>query len=55
MADINVERKPRSPLPWILGLLLLALLAFLLWRYVFSDGGVAPANDSSVVVDSAAP
>lgn len=32
MADINIERKKRSPLPWILGLLALALLAFFLLR-----------------------
>lgn len=30
MADINVERKQRSIWPWILGLVLLALLIWLL-------------------------
>ncbi|HEX6911416.1 MAG TPA: hypothetical protein VF142_13510 [Longimicrobium sp.] len=37
MADIDIERKRKSPLPWILGLLALALLAFLLMRAL--DGG----------------
>jgi hypothetical protein len=32
MADIDIERKKRSPLPWILGLVALALLAFFLMR-----------------------
>lgn len=32
MAEINIERKRRSLLPWILGLLALALIAFLLMR-----------------------
>jgi hypothetical protein len=41
MADINIERKKRSPLPWILGLLLLALLAFFLLRGRDDD---EPAN-----------
>ncbi len=30
MADINVERRERSIWPWILGLILLALLIWLL-------------------------
>lgn len=42
MADINVERKGRSPLPWILGLILLAALAFLIWKYL-AGGGDNPA------------
>lgn len=54
MADIDVERRKRSPLPMILGLLLLLLLGFLLWRYVLADGGAA-AGDDGVVVDTAAP
>lgn len=32
MAEINVERKRKSPLPWILGLLVLAVLAYFLLR-----------------------
>ena len=32
MADINIERKKRSPFPWILGLVALLLLAFFLMR-----------------------
>jgi hypothetical protein len=37
MADLNVERKePTSPLPWILGVLVLLLLALGLW-YLLRD------------------
>lgn len=32
MAEINIERKRRNLLPWILGLLALAVIAFLLMR-----------------------
>jgi hypothetical protein len=46
MADINIERKKRSPLPWILGLLLLALLAFFLLR---GRGDDEPATGGTVV------
>jgi hypothetical protein len=53
VAEINVERKPRNLLPWILGVLLLAALAFVLWRYVGGGGDAAP--DGAVVVDSATP
>ena len=52
MAEITVERKPRSPLPLIVGLLLLVVVAYLVWRYV---GGSQPAStDAPAVVDSAA-
>jgi hypothetical protein len=59
MADINVERKGggRSPLPWILGLLALALLAFLLLRGCSDEGDPAPAAapaDTVVTVDTTA-
>lgn len=37
MADIDIERKKKSPFPWILGLLVLALLAFLLMRSCGDD------------------
>ena len=46
MAEITVERKPRSPLPLILGVLLLAVVAFFVWRYMGSNqtaDAVAPA------------
>jgi hypothetical protein len=55
MADINIERKKKTPLPWILGLLVLALLAFLLMRGCGDDeadpvpaGGV---TDTTTAVD----
>lgn len=44
MADINVERKQRSIMPWILGLLVLALLIWLLASMFNRD-------DDEVVVD----
>lgn len=34
MAEISVERRPRSPVPIIAGVLLLAVLGFVIWRYV---------------------
>lgn len=36
MADIKVERKPRSPVPIIAGVVLVLVLAFILWRYVLA-------------------
>jgi hypothetical protein len=44
MADINVERKQRSIWPWIVGLLVLALLIWLLASMFNGD-------DDEVVVD----
>jgi hypothetical protein len=52
VAEISVERKPRSSLPIIAGVLLLAVLGFVIWRYV-STHRTADA-DAPVVVDSAA-
>lgn len=40
MADINIERKKRSPLPLILGVLALLLLLFLLLRSCGDDDDV---------------
>lgn len=37
MADINIERKGKSPLPWVLGLLALVLIAFLVMRSLGGD------------------
>jgi hypothetical protein len=52
VAEISVERKPRSPLPLILGVLLLAAVAFVVWKYV---GGEQDAGaDAPAVVDSVA-
>lgn len=46
MADINIERKRKSPLPWIIGLVALALLALLLMR----GCGDEPETDAATVV-----
>jgi hypothetical protein len=48
MADINIERKRKSPLPWIIGLLALALLAFMLMRSCGDD----EAEPATVVTDT---
>ena len=34
MADINIEKKNSSILPWVLGLLLLAAVAFAAWTFL---------------------
>ena len=47
MADINIEKKRRSPLPLILGVLALALLAFMLMRSCGDDE--AERNEGTVV------
>ena len=52
MAEITVERKPRSPLPVIVGLLLLVVVGYLVWRYV--GGSHSADNAAPAVVDSAA-
>ena len=49
MAELDVVRKKKSPLPWILlGLLLLALVAFLIWNNT-RDNTVegAPVSDTT--------
>jgi hypothetical protein len=52
VAEISVERKPRSSLPIIAGVLLLAVLGFVIWRYVSTHRTADTA--APVVVDSAA-
>lgn len=52
MAEISVERKPRSPVPIIAGILLLAVLGFVIWRYVSTHRVVS--SDAPAAVDSAA-
>jgi hypothetical protein len=57
MADIDIERKKKSPLPWVLGLLALALLAFLLMRGC-SDDDPEPATvvtDTTTFTDTTTP
>lgn len=51
MADIDIERKKKSPLPWILGLLALVLILFLLMR---SCGGDDTVDETVTVVDTTA-
>jgi hypothetical protein len=51
VAEISVERKPRSPVPVIAGVLLLAVLGFVIWRYVSTHRAVDTA--APTVVDSA--
>ncbi len=50
MADLDVQRKKKSPLPWILiGLLLLAVVAYFLWnRNREIDNNMAPTTYDSV-------
>ena len=55
MADINVERKGPSVWPWVIGLLVLALL---IWALVeMFDGGAEPMltdplADTTTVLDT---
>jgi hypothetical protein len=55
VAEIKVERRERSVLPWIVGLIALALIAFAAYRVLGTRGGAAVAGDNNVVVDSARP
>ncbi len=57
MADINIEKKRRSPLPWILGLLALALLAFMLMRGGDDDAEVVEGTvvDTTTATTTTAP
>lgn len=49
MADISIERKRKSPLPWIIGLLALALLAVMFMR---NRGDHDVEQPATVVTDS---
>lgn len=56
MADINIERKKKTPLPLVLGLLVLALLAFLLLRGCggneTADPAAAPVTDTTTALQA---
>jgi hypothetical protein len=50
MADINIERKGSSVWPWIVGLLLLAVVVFVVLQYKDrGDDTIAAPADSSAV------
>jgi hypothetical protein len=54
VAEIRVERKERSILPWILGLVALALVAFALFKVLGGrNGAAAAASEPAVQVDTA--
>ena len=53
MAEINVEHRKRSPLPLIIGLILLAALAYLLYDNVLRGGD--DANEPAQVETTTAP
>lgn len=54
MAELNVVRKKKSPLPWILlALVILGILAYLLLRQAEPDTTVAPTTtDTGYTYDS---
>lgn len=53
MAEINIEQKTRSPLPWLVaGVVLVALLWFLFARN--ADEGVATMRGDSTYRDTSA-
>lgn len=49
MADINVERKGPSIWPWIIGLIILALL---IWWFVSRSGGERRAVPATTPADT---
>ncbi len=53
MADINIERKRTNILPWIVGLIALALLAWALLGLVRGNGRTA-ATEGGAIADTAA-
>jgi hypothetical protein len=55
VAEIKVERRERSPLPWIIGIILLAVIAFAAYRMLGPGSGNASSPDNKVVVDTAKP
>ncbi len=53
MADINIERKRTNILPWIIGLIALALLAWALLGLFGGDERTA-ATEGGAIADTAA-
>jgi hypothetical protein len=51
MADINIERKRGSIWPWIIGLVLLAIVVFVVLQYMKApDDTVLTVPDSAAVI-----
>jgi uncharacterized protein YpmB len=51
MANIDVQRKKSSPLPWIiLVVIILAILAFFLWNRSHNAGTTSTVTDSTTTV-----
>jgi len=48
MADINVERRGPSIWPWIVGLIVLALVVYFVAGMMRGDGGGAEADGANV-------
>ena len=47
MTQINIEPRPRrSALPYVLGLLLVAVIALAVWFFLVRDGATAEPFDS---------
>ena len=58
MADLDVQRKKKSPLPWILlALIILAVVAFLLWnnRDEIDNATTPVATDTTITMDTVSP
>jgi hypothetical protein len=49
MADINVERKRPSLVPWLVGLILLALLVWAAAKVLGGDDQTTPPAQSTTV------
>jgi len=53
MAELDVVRKKKSPLPWILlALLVIAIIAFLVWNNMADTNATPVVTDTTSVVDT---
>ena len=55
MAEIPIERRRRSPLAWILGLLVLVALGFGLWWFFVRDDGAAAGEVEEAIAAASVP